>query len=625
MMLTKRLIKLLITLALILVFAAVGLMLFVDPNRYKDLIVKKVEEQIHRPFAINGDIDWRFFPRPGLTIEGVHIGQPNNNETFAEIKEIHVYPSILPLFSKQIDVDRLSMQDAQFYLAQKINLNIASFDTALHIDMPNKYYEAQDGQLKMSVTGLDGLDHSQPINLQFDKLLADLKSDQAAIDNLKADIFGGQLFINANAQDVSKKPSLEGKITAHNLNPKQLAQTLGHDVQTTDDSVLKKLNLDATFKNTHNGFTMQPFSAQLDDTKISGDLSVKNTNALDIKFNFNVDKINFDHYLSNQKNPSATTIASPKKSTPLNLPSAQGDLTIGLMTISGLTLSQTTAHIDSHNNIVRIAPFKATSDTGTFTGSTIINMQQATPHWDIDATVNNMLLKNDKFTGNLTAQAKVTAHGSDSNSMMQTLNGNANFHVNNGTLNRIDLSYWLAVGQSLMVSAVNLKSLVVNIADAATGKTNTHQTTFKEMSGTVVIKQGIVHNDDLKVSSDTINAGGKGIIDLPKQRVDYAMHVGTTQSGSVQIPVKITGDLKNPTVGIDPVGIQKLLAQAVGMGVTSVLIGGPLVGTAAGAAVSTGETIIHDITGNNNQNTNNNNTQSAPEKLKNTLKGLLGQ
>lgn len=622
-MLTKRLIKLLITLVLILVFATVGLMLFVDPNRYKDLIAKKVEEQIHRPFAINGDIDWRFFPRPGLTINGVHIGQPNNSETFADIKELNVYPSILPLLSKQIDVDRLSMQDAQFYLSQKINLNITSFDTALHIDMPNKYYEAKNGQIKMSVAGLDGLKHPQPINLQFDKLFADLKSDQATIDNLKADIFGGQLFINAKAQDVNKKPSLEGKITAHDLNPKQLAQTLGHDIQTANDSVLKKLNLEATFKSTQNGFAMHPFVAQLDDTKISGDLSVNNTNTPDINFNFNIDKINLDHYVSNQKNPSTAKVASPKKNTPLKLPNAQGDLAIGLMTASGLTLSQTSAHIDSHNNIVRIAPFKATSDTGTFTGATTINMQQATPHWDIDATVNNMALKSDKFTGNLTAHAKVTANGSDSNSMMQSLNGNANFHVSNGKLNKIDLNYWLAVGQSVLTSAVNLKSLATNISDAATGKTNTHQTTFQEMSGTITIKQGIAHNDDLKVVSDTVKATGKGAVDLPKQHIDYAAQIGTTQSGSVQIPIKITGDLKNPTVGIDPIGIQKLLVQAVGMGVTSVLIGGPLVGTAAGAAVGAEEIISHEITGNSNQT--NSNTQSVPKQLENTLKGLLGQ
>jgi AsmA protein len=549
-MITKRLIQVLITLVIMTALCVIGLTLFVDPNRYKDLIATKIEEKIHHPVTINGEIDWSFWPGLGLSIENVHISEPNSTATLADIEKIKLSARLIPLLSKQIEINNLAVENTKVYLPKKINLNIISLDTELYIDMPIKSYEAQDGSVVMTVAGLDGFSQEQPIEFTFNKLSADLNTDNLTIDNLKADIFDGKLLVNAAAKNFSKKPTLEGNITAENLNPRQIAQAFGHTINPSDDTTFKKLDLNATFKNADSGFIIQPFTAQLDHSKITGNLNVNSTH--------------------------------PFK--------AKGDVAIDTLTVSGMTFTQTQIHIDANNNIIRFAPLKTQLPSGSLQSTTILNIQQSTPRWDIDATLNNMLFNSAKFTGSVNGHAKISANGFDSQTFLKTLNGTANVNIADGTLNNIDLAYWLSVGESMLLSAKNITTLAIDTAQAAVGKNNTHHTTFKEMSGSFNIKQGVAHNNDLKVSNDTIFANGKGIIDLPKQQINYSVNVGR-QGSQTQIPLKISGDLKSPNVGIDPSGIKKLLFQGVKNGLADTMTGGVVPAIGAGEAIINSDTI----------------------------------
>jgi len=121
-MIIKRLLQLLIALVLIAVLAAIGLVLFVDPNNYKGLIVEKVEDKLHRDFAIEGDLSWRFWPRLGISIDGVTLGQAqgfSRDQPFAQIGEASIFVRIAPLLHKNIEVDSLMIKDAHFDLVKR--------------------------------------------------------------------------------------------------------------------------------------------------------------------------------------------------------------------------------------------------------------------------------------------------------------------------------------------------------------------------------------------------------------------------------------------------------------------------------------------------------------------------
>ncbi len=600
-MITKRLIQFLFTLCLLVVLTAVGLILFVDPNRYKDFIVSKASEQLQRPIAINGDIEWRFWPRLGLGLEGVQIGQQNSKDPLADIGKMSLYAQLRPLLHKQLEVDKLIMQNAVFYLPNQIHLNIDELDTALHLEPKNHYYEATEGSVKMSVKGLDGLAEAQTINLTFDKILADKNNEQISANNLKAKIFDGELFINGTATHLDKTPSLEGKITAHNLNPRLIAQTFGYPVLPSNDAVLKKLDLDATFKNAADGFAMQPFNAQLDESKITGDIHIHSLNTPDVTFNFNIDKINLDHYFAKKEASSISAAGNTpaekkfEKKYPIK---AEGTLTIDELIVSGLTLTQTQANLAANNNIIRVDPLKTNLYLGTLETITVVNLQQATPHWDINATLNKVdigpflkaLIKHDQITGQFNMNTKISANGSSAHDFINSLNGNAAMTLENGIIRGVDFGYWLTVGES-MLQAHKIIEVATAPLEAIIAHDNQKQTPFQKIWGTFQINQGILNNQDLVMTSDQLYTTGQGIVDLPKHQIDYALRISRAQNQGAQVPLKIRGDLSKPKIGIDPSGIQGLLVTGTKTGIQDTI------------------------------------NQAAPltDTLTNTLKGILGK
>jgi len=90
-----------------------------------------------------------------------------------------------------------------------------------------------------------------------------------------------------------------------------------------------------------------------------------------------------------------------------------------------------------------------------------------------------------------------------------------------------------------------------------------NQTDFSELTGSLNISQGQVRNNDLVAKSPLLRVNGKGNADLVAEKVDYLLSVsvvGTTkgQGGkelddlkNLTIPIKITGNLTDPSYGLD--------------------------------------------------------------------------
>ncbi len=726
-MITRRLIQLLITLFLIALLAMVGLILFVDPNRYKDVIVKKVEDTLDRPFAITGDIEWRFWPRLGLTLNGIELGQragftQDNNNQFAKIGEASVYVRIAPLLSKHIDVDKLLIKDAHFYFArlkdgtnnwndlrkspkntttsdpkttaspatfnwmindlavqnteiiwnddkhkQKIDVLIKELSTSLqahhtnpmdavfdvvveprnikatvtvdsdyNFDLENQRFGAEHGQIKLKVNGLDGLKNAQDFNTEFDAVRVDLKQDHIQIEKLKASIFNGHLFANVSGDNISKTPHMQGMVSLENINLEQLAHAFGKDLQIKADN-LKTLNMEATFKNTTDGFTVDPFAAQLGDTRINGTLSANNAIS-NIKFNFNVNHIHWAKAQSTPAQSAPTTKVSQNKAStanaqPLQKITAVGDIHIDSASLSGINLQNIDIHINAKNGIIHLAPLKAHLYSGSLTTNTSVNLQTITPHFDINAQLNSINLdalfkdraSKTKFQGQLNLDTQLKTQGLDADSVLNNLAGHAKVNIDQGVLNGMDFNYWLAVGENMLLSAKNLSTLAITTAEAAIGKTDTQQTAFTEMSGSFTLKQGIAQNNDLKIYNDKFYTSGKGQINLPQQTLDYSLHVSPAQNTShgvqpsdPQIPLKLSGPLQHPHISIDAQGIQALLVQTLKAGLIGTL-------NAPADVAGASETILNTMTGNNSNNTNTQNQPPPEHVITDALKGLLGK
>jgi AsmA protein len=119
------------------------------------------------------------------------------------------------------------------------------------------------------------------------------------------------------------------------------------------------------------------------------------------------------------------------------------------------------------------------------------------------------------------------------------------------------------------IRGINIAAMVRNATTAFLDKSagEAQKTDFAELSGSFVIRNGLLDNQDAKLLSPLLRVAGKGKVDLPKRTVDYRVEPklvaslkgqgGEDDKSGLMIPFLITGPWDKPSVKPD-------LAAAVG-------------------------------------------------------------
>lgn len=103
---------------LVIVIAVAALLLFVDPNQFKPLIVEQTKKQTGMDLVIEGDIGWQVFPSLGLSLGKTELKNPTGfkNANLLKIEGIDVDVSVMPLFSKELFIGNVSLDGAEIYI-----------------------------------------------------------------------------------------------------------------------------------------------------------------------------------------------------------------------------------------------------------------------------------------------------------------------------------------------------------------------------------------------------------------------------------------------------------------------------------------------------------------------------
>ncbi|MHB9119811.1 MAG: AsmA family protein, partial [Burkholderiales bacterium] len=79
-----------------------------NPNDYKPLIVKLVQEKKQRTLKLEGDINLTYFPRIGADLGKLALSEHGSDKEFAAVDSARVSLAVLPLLKKQqLVVDRI--------------------------------------------------------------------------------------------------------------------------------------------------------------------------------------------------------------------------------------------------------------------------------------------------------------------------------------------------------------------------------------------------------------------------------------------------------------------------------------------------------------------------------------
>lgn len=87
-----------------------SLVLFLNPNDYKDKIQTLVKEKAGIHLEIKGDINWTFYPWLGLSIQDTTAASLTTlDKPFAKVKELDLSVKLLPLFKGNIEMNDISI------------------------------------------------------------------------------------------------------------------------------------------------------------------------------------------------------------------------------------------------------------------------------------------------------------------------------------------------------------------------------------------------------------------------------------------------------------------------------------------------------------------------------------
>jgi AsmA protein len=443
---------LLITLGVLVALVIAALLvipMFVDMQKYKPAIEKRVSEATGRPFAIGGDLNLSLFPWVGISFSDLQLGNPPGFEEkdFVKVKSFEVRVKLLPLISKDIQVERFVLEGPRIVLEKnkKGRANWEGLGKPSEKAQPTKEKkEAPSGEageglpIKSLVVGtfaitkgsLLWINHPKGERKELSDLdlrLLDVSLDRPIQLALSASLDGKPLSVTGKLGPLGKEPGkgtmlldfsikalqqlamdLKGQIVdpatrqefdlaieVATFSPRKLVNGLGQDfpVKTADPDVLKTVALKVKVKGNPKSVSVSEGALELDGSKLDFSAKARDFARPDVVFDLDLDKIDLDRYLPPPSEKKAGTgeekaEASPpakKKTdyTPLRKLILDGTIKIGELTVKGAKLEDLLLKVSGRNGLFRLDPLTLKLYQGNVSSKTALDVRRDTLTTDI--------------------------------------------------------------------------------------------------------------------------------------------------------------------------------------------------------------------------------------------------
>jgi AsmA protein len=677
----------------LIVLALVAVLIFVDPNDFRDDIERIVERETGRELTLAGDLKLSVFPWIALELGAASLGDAPGfgDEPFVSIEEARVGAKLLPLLRGKMEIgevrlvgarirlitdeqgrnnwadlgeqkegDTPSADDATSELPTIAGLEIRDaaitiedrkertrqvvrdfnlktgrlvsgepfdFETqfvfdqlpemAVAVDMAAKVtadlernaHQLQKPQIDLKITGqgypADGIpvevrasslqaDIGQelyrlvdlavsttwkgegyppsgvPIQLKAQDLSANLAKQTLELNGLDTTVAGARITGSLSGEEIVDAPRLNGPLQLEPVSLREWLPKLGIDLpQTADPEVLKRLSFSSRVAVTKTSADLQNLVMQLDDTTAKGSFGVADFDAMALRFDLNIDRINADRYLS----PATEEPVEKGETPPTEIPvdtlrelNARGQITVDEAIFSGMTFTKLRLGVNARDGKVRFHPSEASMYGGRYQGDISIDATGQVARVSLNEQVTGIdfaplfrdFFETNRVSGKGNLRLKLTGAGKTTDDIMKTLDGTLDFNVADGALEGADL--WYEIRRARAV----LKQSAVPERPAGSPRTP-----FTALSGTGTMSNGVLTNKDLNVAMQYLRITGEGTVDVPKSALDYrlmATVLKIPREGAegemqdlvdAQIPVKVTGALTDPKVRPDLEGYLK--------------------------------------------------------------------
>ena len=425
--------------------------------------------------------------------------------------------------------------------------------------------------------------NDQDLNLTLNNCIADLNEQTLQIEQLGLHAAGLDITIGLDAKDIfSDTLTASGKFALRVDSVRKMLGLLAQPIPMTADSeVLQSLALSSTFQAGLAEISVTDLLFALDDSRLSGELSVSDLQAPTYRFALALDNIDLDRYLPPPTEEASTiAAASDEQESEAELPipvellrelKAVGELRIGTLQIMDLQLQEIQAGLEAGNGVVKLNPIGFGLYSGQFDGTAQIDVSGKTPVYTSEFNLESVesgpmladFLGKRLLEGKMSAKGNITTHGEFVGVLKQHLNGALDLAFKDGALST-------NARQRLRERKAELKQKLSGEAVSA-AKPVGEPTKFSSITATAGIHDGVVHNDDLEVRARHLYVTGKGLFRVPDNYIDYMLTLLLSDDGAgqsdpldelVDLPLEL--ELRGKLEELDYVKIaQKALTKAI--------------------------------------------------------------
>ncbi|PVZ58781.1 AsmA family protein [Pseudomonas sp. B1(2018)] len=415
-------------------------------------------------------------------------------------------------------------------------------------------YQFEDMRLSGEVTGdpLQGkaVTFSAQGQLVLDKAanVAEWTGIKVSANQLRA---LGELKVN----DLDKTPQVSGGISIAQFDLAKFVDSIGQKLPAMAEGSLSKVELVSRLAATPTSLALDDLNLKVDDSTFSGRIAVEDFAKQSLRAVLKADTFNVDRYLppKSAEANSATQVRQAEVasteadamagagSTPLPpaptkdawsserlLPverlsklDVDADLTFGQLTLQKLPIHNAALKATGQGGLLTLANLRGDLYEGNFETTGTLDVRQPVPALNLQTKISRVPAekilesqgKNPPVKGLVTLNSNLTGNGNSQKALIETLNGNASFVINNGVLFNANLEQQLCKG----IATLNRKTL--------SGEPRGKDTPFQELKGNLTLRNGVASNPDLKVRIPGMTVKGDGDIDLRVLSMDYRVGI----------------------------------------------------------------------------------------------------
>jgi AsmA protein len=452
------------------------------------------------------------------------------------------------------------------------------FSSVVNADWDNKRYALSKVASNVVWKSAGGAKDGLPIELRADTMAVDLAQQTLQLAGLQLKLGQAQITGSLNGTEIVDALKLNGHVELAPVAINDVFKVLNVTPPATRDAqVLKRLSFESDVVATATSLALQKITLQLDDTTARGEFAIADFKALALRFNLDVDRIDFDRYLPPMVAAPASTSNKAAASAPTPIPvavlrtlNARGKLRVSEARFSGLKLSKLQIELNARDGDVQIAPAQAALYGGSYQGDITLNVAGKQPRLALSAQVTKVdfapllkdMLDTQRIAGRGNLNAKLTALGADTQAMLQSLAGTLDFNVADGAYEGMDLWYEIRRARAVLKQ------------QPIPERVGAERTAFSAIQGTGVLHDGVMSNQDLIVAMQYLKVDGKGLVNLVDSTMDYRFNARVlripaqeSQGGEMQelvdaeIPITAKGPLASPKVRPDIEGYVKARAK----------------------------------------------------------------